>query len=97
MTKQRGDTHLLPADLGPASSALFYQATIAILLCLALLGIALVFYSLDSKLSQRQQPEEITLGIKKLPEYSFKWRVCLKQYPSIRQHGKAHNCVRTDI
>jgi len=52
------------------------------------------FYAVFIDVLKDAQPlKEITVEIRKLPEYSIDWRIALKRYPDIKQHGAAFRCV----
>jgi hypothetical protein len=58
----------------------------------------LIFWQLSElENTLKPEPEEIKVTIEKLPEYRFKWRVCLHKHPDIQDHGKAFRCAREDF
>jgi len=66
------------------------------LLVVLTLFMAWGYYSLERKLIDAVSLKEITVPLKKI-HYNFKWKTCLKQFPDITEHGKAHICYRKDI
>ncbi len=52
---------------------------------------------LEQQLIDAYPLEEIQIRVKKLPEYPIEWRIALKRFPEITDHGKAFRCVKNDM
>jgi len=72
------------------------KSPITILLTIALIG-SWGFFYMKHRLIEAQPLKEIEIYVPKLPEYRFEWRVCLKKYPDIKEHGAAFRCVKEQM
>jgi len=66
-------------------------------IALSILLLAYGFNWFENKLIEAVPLQEIEVKLRKLPEFSIDWRIALKRYPDIKQHGLAFRCVRDEM